>query len=463
MILRIRLEDGSVEKIQVTSGSEDTTTLKEALSRFPRSSDSKVKIGAMEVKEEGQTLSSLGLSNGSVIAILAPKKPAKKNASASRPSFVTKSEKRFDPFPELARDYTLALRQKSRRRSTQGGMSYGDLAKVQSSLHIVEPQGEGRLKRVYICRVSAERFQSNCVVKKKGKVQNRVGLLLGTVQRERVNTNPKKVRTSLSTTPNAQDFCQVAKVHALWEPPQQPSEKTYDAKTLLDAAAWRKVLRVANLLDLKPVGWIFTHTDSRSEGGDEDSLPVWGDDLVCGAKLQIGRMEKGHGTEEETAKFVTLAMDANSGATEAFQLSDVSVQMVAEGMIDGGGGKQITTQHPVLVDSQETNKLDTVLCLVNTAMLSQQGLYAGSTTNSVKKNGALTTKTKKALLAAMDSNSDLLNLLSDFNVLLSLESQISSTDLEDLCRVVKKWARGQKKGTEVASRLKQTLKGLLVT
>jgi hypothetical protein len=31
--------------------------------------------------------------------------------------------------------------------------------------------------------------------------------------------------------------------------------------------------------------------------------------------------------------FVTLAMDAMTGATEAFQLSDVSVQMVSEGLL----------------------------------------------------------------------------------------------------------------------------------
>ena len=38
-------------------------------------------------------------------------------------------------------------------------------------------------------------------------------------------------------------------------------------------------------------------------------------------------------------------------------------------------------------------------------MLSQVGSYAGKTTNSVsRKNGTLTTKTKKALLAALDKD-----------------------------------------------------------
>jgi hypothetical protein len=171
--------------------------------------------------------------------------------------------------------------------------------------------------------------------------------------------------------------------------------------------------------------------------------------------------------KQEGAKFVTLAMDANTGATEAFQLSDVSVQMVAEKMWDATEqGRFVTTQHEVIIDGKETKQLDSVLCLVNTAMLSQVGSYAGKPTNSVnKKNGTLTGKTKKTLLAALDKDSSdhcsLLNALSDFNILVALDALLPSEQTEELCRLVKKWVRGQKHGTQVPQKIKLSLQSVL--
>ena len=178
-------------------------------------------------------------------------------------------------------------------------------------------------------------------------------------------------------------------------------------------------------------------------------------------------------------KFVTLAMDATTGATEAFQLSDVSVQMVHEDIFEKlfepfANAKQtlcnppmVPTKHPVLVDGQETNVLDSVLCMVNTAVLSHTGSYCGSTSASAtkKSNGSLTNKTKKALLKALDSSdsADFLKQVCDFNVLLALDELLASAktkgsvnkgviteDTKALCKLVKKFARGQKKGTQTA-------------
>jgi hypothetical protein len=227
----------------------------------------------------------------------------------------------------------------------------------------------------------------------------------------------------------------------------------------MDDSALQRALQVANWLGLTPVGWIFSYTDSRSQEGD--SLPVWAPDVHCGGRLVIANMKR---TDRQVgAKFVTLAMDANTGATEAFQLSDVSVQMVAEEIWDGTEqGRFVKTHHEIIVDGKETTQLDSVLCLINTAMLSQEGAYAGKTTNSVnKKNGVLTGKTKKALLAAMDNNSSLLRALSDFNILVALDALLPAKQTEELCRLVKKWVRGQKNGTEVSTKLKLSLQSVL--
>ena len=521
LILRVRLENGSMEKVLIKSGSEETTTLKQVLGRFERSKGSVLKLGtsttASTVIDEDKTLTALGLSNGALITVKGTSTTTKDTSSSGLLNKVTKSSS-FQPFPELAKDYTLAVRQQRRK---QGGMSYADLAKIQSALHLVEPQPEGPLKRLYMCATSAERFQSNCVLtatNKKGQsLQSRVGLLLGTVQRERVQQQrARKTRTSLSSTPTAQDFCRVAKVHAVWEPPQQQQQQresssgdgSYDARQLMadtqDSALYGRVLRLASLLDLRPVGWIFAYHDDRStsdkkkkttdttiDNNDDagDTLPVWGNDVVCGAQLQIDCMKR---HQEEAAKrtsqnsdnddqnspaalstttaFCTLAMGIRTGATEAFQLSDVSVQMVSEGILTNNkkdNSRFVTTTLPVLVDGQETSQLDTVLCLVNTALLTQTGLYCGTKTNSVKKRGGgLTGKVRKALSAAVDgadkNPAALLKLLCDFNVLLSLDAALSNSDVVELTRVVKKFARGQKAGTVVSQALRKKLKALLV-
>jgi len=463
MILRVRLGDGSMQRIQVKEGSEDTTTLSKILAPLSQDEMATIQVGSTTVKDKSQTISALGLKHGTLITITPPR--TSKAAEAVKSRFKLEKSDRFNPFPDLARDYQTAIRRKA-RRGTQGGMSYGDLAHVQSALHVVEPQPEGLLKRVYMCRVSAERFQSNCIFKsKKGppSVQSRVGLLLGTIQRERVDLKPVKARTSLSSTPSDEDYCQVAKVQALWEPPQAASTKNYDATSLVDDSALKRALAVADWLGLTPVGWIFSYTDSRSE--DEDSLPVWAPDVHCGARQVICNMKRKD--RQEGAKFLTLAMDANTGATEAFQLSDVSVQMVAEEMwIGTEQGRFVKTQHEIIVDGKETTQLDSVLCLVNTAMLSQIGSFAGKATNSVnKKNGTLTTKTKKALLAALDKDSSdhcsLLNAVSDFNILVALDGLLPADQTEQLCRLVKKWVRGQKHGTEIPTKLKLSLRSVL--
>jgi len=329
----------------------------------------------------------------------------------------------------------------------------------------VEPQQEGKLKRVYMCAQSAERFHVNGQLKKGGGVQCRVGLLLGTIQKERVDTKPRKARTSLSSQTSDSDYCTVAKVQAVWEPSGQKAGKNNKIYNDSIASSMLKtnprVLAIAEKLGLQPIGWIFSHVDNR-HGDDEDSLPVYDLDLHCGSQLQIAKMKGG-----SDSKFVTLSMDATSGATEAFQLSDVCVQMAHEGMIvtqNGTSKKQVTTKHPVVVDSRETTQVDSVLCLVNTAMLSHTGAYSGKTaTSAVKKNGSLTNKTKKALLKLLEDGKDskLLEELCDFNTLLALDQVLTKDEADQLCEVVRKWSRGQKQGTKLGSKLKKQLRNFL--
>eukprot|EP00980_Cylindrotheca_fusiformis_P014735 scaffold4009_cov124-Cylindrotheca_fusiformis.AAC.15 len=462
MVVRVRLADGTMERVQVKPGLEETMTLKELLDPFKVDEESvSVQFGtsgdSVDIKS---TLLDLGAKHGSMITV---KSKSANKPTESRLSQLKVKKRTWDPFPDLAKDYEQALLKTKTKRSSQKAMSYGAISSLQSSLHIMEPQQEGPLKRVYMCAKSAERFHANGL-KKDGGVQCRVGLLLGTIQKERVDLSPRKARTSLSSQTSGSDYCTVAKVQAVWEPAGQKPNKVYDESIAVEMLNEnQRALKIAEKLGLTPVGWIFSHQDNRHE--NEDALPVYGLDIQTGSTLQIAKM-RSQGNTEGT-KFVTLAMDANTGATEAFQLSDVCVQMVHEGNLLTEKGKSerfVATKHAVMVDGKETNDLDSVLCLVNTAMLSHFGSFSGNTAIiSVKKNGRLTNKAKKVLLKALDSDSQLLEELCNFNTIMALDQSLSSEDSEKLCELVWKWARGQKQGTKLGSKLKMHLRSILET
>lgn len=532
-------------------------------------------------------LSELSWKNGSIITITRRNKSPKttkldiednlndyinngikKTVSTVKTATTTSSKKnkKFIPFPELAKDYESAIRKAKIHRLKTGTSSFNAMADISSSLHVIEPQSTGPIRRIYLCSKSAERFQAGCyrTTTASGNdriVANRCGILFGTIQRERIDPlRIKRPKTSLSSTTDSEQYCTVAKVHAIYEPPDEQLERNnnhnlYNSVGLFnamripinghkntnnkDSMEMTSVLRIANWLKLRPVGWIFTYDDSKSsingnKSGmkrtiDEDSLPVLAHDIVTGSHLQIQAMKHDHSNNnnnDETspyAGFCTIAMDSNTGTTEAFQLSDVTVQMVSEEMFvmdnceSSSGSKEqlqqlisqqqpqryVTTKHPVIVDGKETTRLDTVFCLINTALLSlPSGMYAGGYTSSKKKktqqlpvqrtNGKLTSKTKKMIVkeirllleqqqqqqhaqssTAFDSNSNesmqrtqpvtttsslsLLELLCDFHILVAIDVLLTQTESKQLCETIYKFARGQKNSARIDIQLLQKL------
>mmetsp|Transcript_7876 Transcript_7876/g.17645 ORF Transcript_7876/g.17645 Transcript_7876/m.17645 type:complete len:683 (-) Transcript_7876:196-2244(-) len=502
----------------------------------------KIKIGqgpsqkdVSDDESRSKSISELGLKHGTLVTLVPPtgsrsggmikKTTTKPNKLPSATTTITgndasssvMSSDRFDPFPALAKPaaHSAAARRLRALSRSSRGTSYDQISKLREYMHNVEPQSEGSVKRAYMCTVSADRFKDGCTIKPTKKqiiaakragtvdkltnrIVNRWGLCLGTIGTERVDQKKDRVRTSLSTPLYEREMCEVAKVHAIWEPRQQGSgEGGYDASMATrfgTDAEYKRVVRIANALGLRPVGWIYSYSDNRHEEGeeDEDSLPVYSSDIYHGAVLQIGNMQNKERGRDEGKKFVTLALDANSGATEAFQLSDVSVQMVAEGLIPppsavGGSvvgekqkkkkkkaskkdtgaatssGRYVTTTEKFLIDSEETTELDSVLCLVNTALLGHTGTFCGKQAeSSVNKKGLLTAKAKKNILAALEKNGsddiELFEKLSDFNVLVALDGMIKKRDMDELCRLVRKWARGQRRGSEMGKELRLALK-----
>jgi hypothetical protein len=290
----------------------------------------------------------------------------------------------------------------------------------------------------------------------------------------------------------------------MWEPLQQlPSKGTGTSDVMsqllqhFSSRETTNVIRVAQYLGLQPIGWIFSYSNDRttSTNKNEDSgLPVWGSEIEIGARLQMEYMKKytlkttTDTTESMVPRFGTLAMDARTGATEAFQISDVAVQMVAEDMLavtvsgnnmtrgnDDGLGRYVTTRHPVIVDGKETNQLDSVLCLVNVALFSHNGMFTGPVTTKIskkKRDGKfISSKIRKAILKAIDNDdetiengetaSEIFEIIADFAILLALDEILIENDSEQLCRALYKWSRGQKKSVKLDRQLKDALRRAL--
>ncbi len=502
IILRIRKHDGSMGRIQITD--QDSTTLSSVLRTFqpdsesPPSDDAETEaniectIGKDKITDTNQPISAFGLKNGALISIIPPKMSLSEKCEAKKVDVTTPRYTDFDPFPDLAKSSHSAAARRSRalsRLPNKRSMSYGDIANLHSFLHVIEPQPNGPIKRVYMCHVGAQKFRDNCYLqptkkqlkatKGKAKVQirNKCALLFGTVNKERVDQSAMKTRTSLSTPLYEMKMCEVVKVHAVWEPPQKGSnEECYDAKKFVKGKEVERAKEVAKALGMKPVGWIYSYSDDRqgdsvdgaAAASGEDSLPVWGRDIVVGAQGQIENMQQLG--RDEGCKYVTLALDCKSGATEAFQLSNTSVQMVAEGVLaipkDKVMERFVQTQESVSIDNKETTDLDTVFCLVNTAMLSHEGRFSGKAgVNAVKKTGGLTNKKKKTLLSKLEgeSNEEIFRELCDFDTLMALHSILGKDDMDQLCTLVTKFSRGQRKGTEMGNDLKLVLKSVLAS
>jgi hypothetical protein len=443
-----------------------------------------------------KTASELGIKHGSMITLVSTKPTEKTPKESTKETY---NQDRYDPFPDLAKSnsYSILSRRSRAIAGATRGRSYGEISRIREAMHTVEPQSEGPLGRVYVCRVGAGRFQNHCVdaaagsgsnkknrqKKEESCIENRIALLFGTVNKERVDQSRKVARTSLSSAREEDKMCNVAKVHAIWEPSMQKpmlNGRHYDENCLLSSyrddtsSSTRKresnierAIRVASYLGLRPIGWIFSYAENRHEDGD--ALPVHGRDSIVGSTLQIETMKLLG--RDEGKQFVTLALDGQSGATEAFQLSDVCVQMVAEGILTAPvvdetmeSTRFLTLKDPVVISGEETKRLDSVLLLVNTAMLSHVGLYSGGEESppggNVKKNsGALLSKKRKRILASLENNdsSQTLKELCDFDVLMALDLMIGREDMRELCDLVKKYARGQKRGTLLSDALKLTL------
>jgi hypothetical protein len=419
-----------------------------------------------------KTMTELGLVHGSTITILKSSSSSSvssdnhlgrhsKTNSNDKKKKRNEDDERFDPFPELATSSSRTTSIMSRRSRREKAM------KQNKRLHIIEPQSTSTtkdvIKRVYVCERSAAKFRNHCIstattaaaaaaTKKKRKaavtaattiMENRVGLLFGTIERSSNNVANNGIinsrsRKTMSSNSGSSGYEKIVNVHAIWEPTnQKPSSSNqyidhYDDTCLLlpstatttttmkdeeeevvEEVDIQRAIRIGRWLGLRPVGWIFSYTNNdRTKEVDSRGTtvtatttstttalpPIYVRDVIMGSKLQIQTMKynrmlnRNDNDDDDGQKdFVTLAMNCIDGMTESFQYSNVCVQMVAEGVLslpeqtpqqqdDDGNTRLAKLPIPVLVSDEETTILDTVLLLINLAMFSHVGLYSGDAT-----------------------------------------------------------------------------------
>lgn len=451
-----------------------------------------------ELVDTSQPPLHLGLKHGTLLTItqrLSGKEPNENNvASDIHSANDRRRQKRghqqqpneaavpFDPFPHLAKpkfnEKRSAIRAKANRR---GGMSYSDLDQLSASIHKVETQPDPIIARIYMCSKSAEAFFASCsstsstknaeMKKKKTqhqqKQKHKCALLFGTVSKEKMkSSNTLLDGPSTATVSDKKDrYCEVVKVQALYEPPQQKVVSgCYDATSLISletSTPVQRAIQLAKRLNLQPVGWIYTHNNNKNIDNvttKKNEVPVSARDVVLAAKIQAALM-KTLG-RETGGRFVTVSLDVASGESEAFQMSDQCIQMVAEGVLllpqdtqaahdednyDSSNNTPATvikTSSPVIVDGQETRTVDCLLFLVNTGMLS----HIGSLSGDGDIIGKLTSKVKQKLLTylAQGDDSKTIHLLSNFNLLLALSKVLSEADFNELCDFITKSTRRAK-------------------
>ena len=378
-------------------GSEDDNTINDTHSIQLGSNTTVLNL----TSDGNKTMTELGLVHGSILTVLKPP-PSKVASSNNNKKKNEEDEGRFDPFPELATSSSSTTSATSSSLSRRRRENTNSQSKKQNKLHVIEPQSSAdSTTRVYVCEASAAKFRNHCITtttttttrqKTKTIMENRVGLLFGTIEnnnanygihRRRTTTTGKRGRTSISesdklisSSSKSSDEI-IVKVHAIWEPTnQKPSSNQYTdhyddeclllpstTTTIKDEEEVEKevnilrAIRIGRWLGLRPVGWIFSYTNNdRTKEVDNNNNsrgtttatststalpPIYVRDVIMGSKLQIQTMKYNrmlnhhHDDDDDNGRkdFVTLAMNCVDGMTESFQFSNVCVQMVAEGVL----------------------------------------------------------------------------------------------------------------------------------
>jgi nuclear protein localization family protein 4 len=144
-----------------------------------------------------------------------------------------------------------------------------------------------------------------------------------------VNVEPNSSTTSTSSDDNdktTKTMKQRAIVEAIYEPPQEADPSAAEGFVMLDDPREETVTKVAQMLGLQKVGWIFGHDPQRRQL--KTPYVLSSAEIIMAAELQLEAADGVNETPFVTVK-VTLG-DDDAVAVEAFQVSQQCMAMAAE-------------------------------------------------------------------------------------------------------------------------------------
>ncbi|CAM9593498.1 unnamed protein product [Ectocarpus sp. 6 AP-2014] len=465
LTLRVRMPDGAVKRVKATGADTiDGILGKLGMEKGDGGSGEGLSTDASagsSTADGATSVAALGLGNGDFLYV--------KSDSAARAAAKAKSDalgrmkaavvgdktggRKFVPFPQHARPPP--------PRATKRVKTWQDIEAMQAQTFSLKPQKDSNVKKISVEQSAMDDFVG--YLKQTGLRKHRCALLFG--------------RVSPSTNG--------VKVEAMYEPPQQQpqqqeggssssSSSTYDPSALAEAARAAvaaatledggsgeceaegsaaaadvaRAVRVAGLLGLRLVGWCLSH--------DKREHFMAASDVATAAALQLMSMADKGKEEGVLVATVTVPVNATTGemATEAFSVSNQTVQMFSEGVLGHHQpeptASRVTTTAAVKEGSKETTTPETLGLICNVAIVQHEGVLQTRFPSANRSKAASLSDLKECLFGKIGSKAaaknqkkqkqpSFLKRLSDFQLLLFLSRQMGfSRDFEELCSVVQK-------------------------
>lgn len=235
-----------------------------------------------------------------------------------------------DTFSPLRERLDSANRIKALIRKNGNKMRTNEIINLEEqSKYMIRAQNMLRTKSLSVDLTAAQNFQ-RYVVGDLAFAQQRIGIMYGRVDSE------------------GNAFCDV-----IYEPPQTGDEDSYSLAEDPDAAV---VDRVAALLGLRRVGWVFTSRPRKCilSGGDVK--------LACEMQERLEE-ESGYDFARSWVSAIITRNDTTGAIVfEAYQISDLAMDMHRRGVLKAPAGANkgyARTADSVLVEHKDTQKVDT--------------------------------------------------------------------------------------------------------
>lgn len=232
-----------------------------------------------------------------------------------------------------------------------------------------------------------------------------------------------------------EDGKKMARVEAIYEPPQQPDQEAAEGFEQLDDPLEETVEQIASLCGLRKVGWIFGHAPRQG-------LVMTAAEIIMAAELQL---EAAGGVEETpfcTIK-VTTGEDGNV-SVEAFQVSQQCMAMVAEEALEIGTDESVCQVNETFTAIQEGKGSKTVensffLTVVPIVQHTSETFVAQFPRMNRDLDDRKPSKDelKRQLSKSGTQGWTFMDLLADFNLLIFLASFLDvNADLPKICQSV---------------------------